>query len=1593
MTSPLHSKINSYAIEKGIEFGNGVSWPEIETGSLAQSQSNQWTLTGSLPTSDSDSPVGGDNSKYWYFDTPRRQRISTTGGSWMSAITDHSYSLGFWFKIPTATYLADSQVQILTINPFTAGGTGFQIFSPQNTVGFPERTTLFLAYSTSSTNVAYVPLMDPIGFDQWYYFSVIREGANATFYIDGISVLQISNMLTATQPTGLTFGGPGIVGTSPVYRGVKISNLYIAPTNIIGPTEIAEINSVGQYGLISNKDLLVDAVTADAVLVNPSVGSSVQIETTALISSAQIVNAIVSVIKNFVTPIGMGLNIASATMVDPIINITIDVSISLTGELNATALMSNAIFAGTTIETFALPITASADIASSITIISDEQSGIFATALTATATIVNPPSIVSNDEVIFVATPIIANAEIPNPGYGTPQLNPLYWTAGTLQSKIATYAIQHGTEFNGSGAFSTNTSYGTSPANWTSYSKFDSTGFDPVYEAGDGPFASGTGCWKFGNTRVRTVLQSGITSDLNYTTGIWFKLPTLPTGTANEGMRLFTLGTSTVGSTSIDYSVSVTGSSHATQPSKLAISLNGTSYDYLTTTLNTTEWYYIAIKRTGSSGVNNFEVYINGELKLVKTNSDTSATYTYFHIGNNGVSANGGSIKFQNFHAATAATLTSYEINQIWLAGTLFPPAESVNAIHAADRFLATGLATSPTIAVTKGDHVEVTTSVFASSEFPEPGWATGEIVRVNTGFFGGIQATIGDNVQIETNGDKSITPEALIISALFVEPILSRQPAKATASLPMPNVYTAPNYFSLVMAHNPVFYIEDGQPEPVNYGSWEIDGWEREYVDTVQSGLEMNAVGNQKSWIGNSQGVTLHEPHLQANVPNYQTKINDLYASRNLTIEAWYTSVGKGSTVNRLDYIESGPIFNDGITQITEVWDFFGCVPGSDPQLKIMLIAERIKNYGASFDDSFAVWRSYPDANPKKDQWNHLVVTYEPVPNPQEIRRKIYLNSALVGNELLTISTSSENQTTSAFTDEKFIDITLNQPQNIFQGPVLGGGIQLSGSQEIKWQDGVKKDEFAIYPKALSGTQVVEHYNFIRSLSPDAFYNATATDFLVQIGNHQVLPVQNALYDEDPMPALAARIPEPVIIGGKSKDLSFDSAEASAEIVDPSIQTESILFVDPMLTIGELLLPSISNNYYYQYVQSNIAPYRYVSFDTNNEIEDHGTDNDYSVAATTIYGTVTEYKDGINNKSIKTFGNSYTNGVVLNESEWNDSWGTGQNSYHSAFWFERAEDDASTTGLRVLWNLNGYKDNQHVVLYQYQGKLHMQFNNGSGTWIEQDTGTLDLFDYQRHFVVIEFDHTNANNNTVRVYVDAILRSTINLGAYTGSTTNATTADSGPNIELNNHPRLGVGCLITPLEATALPVVPTNTKLIIDEVYWDKNSITSTMVTNLYNAMPIKTKYKNYATPLTATALIVEPTISTSTTFTAESMLAFPAQTEPTITTVYSISIQTDTMDATADINDAVRSDSINIVSDLFLATFALGSSGTPRIINATPLTASLALVNRTVTGIQTGQGNGISINGQRTFDPNSKWVQYVVSTKENTLIPMREVR
>jgi hypothetical protein len=199
--------------------------------------------------------------------------------------------------------------------------------------------------------------------------------------------------------------------------------------------------------------------------------------------------------------------------------------------------------------------------------------------------------------------------------------------------------------------------------------------------------------------------------------------------------------------------------------------------------------------------------------------------------------------------------------------------------------------------------------------------------------------------------------------------------------------------------------------------------------------------------------------------------------------------------------------------------------------------------------------------------------------------------------------------------------------------------------------------------------------------------------------------------------------------------------------------------------------------------------------------------------------------------------------------------------------------------------------------------------------------------------------------------------------------------------------------LITPFASTALPAVPTNTKLIVDEIHWDKNTITATAVTNLYNAMPAKTNTVNLSDPLTASCELIMPNVSGDSVFVTTPATCDIEIVDPAIFANFVVQFTAQPMTANATITDAERSDSVNIVTEFMLASAALGSFGTPRLIFADTMEASFALQDRPVTGTVTIEGNGIRVNGIRTFAPITIWADYVTSSAfSEYIIPMKEV-
>ena len=1118
--------------------------------------------------------------------------------------------------------------------------------------------------------------------------------------------------------------------------------------------------------------------------------------------------------------------------------------------------------------------------------------------------------------------------------------------ASPLHTKITSYTHEYGVEFDQ--AYTLNPTFtGTNAPTNTNY--FLLTNAAPVYESAVGP-PNGSGSWKFtltngvGATRYRssTTNVPSTWGDGNYSEGFWFKFNTLPTGTGEYGFKNLLPASAAPG-----YSLTISGSEHPTRPSKLNYNIGAGS---INETIVVDQWYYIAFRKTTAS--NSVEVWFNGVLVATGNNTNTG-TNNVVTFGSSGTAAATFSFNFSNWYIGTYDQFGATEIEEIWATGSsagsaitvtatpltadatnvdIFSVSTIKNVNYLPEVQTATALQTEPTIATTIGDHTQITTSIPVSAEFPTniSVVAVKNINIVVTTLLE-VSAELTNNIIVSTGTDELFSPEEFIANAELVNPILSRQPMFANAEMGSHIALVTPSYLGLIKPLNPVVYIR-AEGTTIDDGAWTSSSIVRgpNTPANRSSLIPMSLIGNGQSFAF-TYSATNPETRNFLNAEFDITDLNNLFLSRNFAIEYWlYPSGQFNNTVETGAGIKLGNLLTIAYTGQTASE---GTIQTGPIQTRLRTIGVKINN-----NEYFA-----PSETIINKSWNHIVLRVNPDTGETNANMQVFVNGTQYVSQPINLPTSTTNA-------NNIVRIYGSSYVRFDSDRDIGDSSgYFSETSMTTDTNRVKFDELAIYSSALNNSQIIQNYQFINTSSPDRdiFPGTFIAD--VDSGNHLFSVQSNAIIAETPALGSAELI-NPIIIASQTINVTGITLLATAnQIPQPTIGFGRTMIANSAIAFAEKMPSYVLNSFYYDYVQANIAPYRYVSFDAADALSDFGTDNDYSVAATHLGGIVVNPDLGINGKSAKTSGINYiTDGVILKESEWNDNWGTGQNSYHSAFWFQRALDDNSTTGLRILWNLNGYKDNQHVVLYQYQGKLHMQFNNGSGTFIEQDTDALDLFDYQRHFVVIEFDHTNVNNNIVRLYVDAVLRSTVNLGSYTGETTNATTADSGPNDEANNHPRLSIGCLITPFASTALPVVPSNTKLIIDEIYWDKDSINSTMVTNLYNTMPDKNNKDIVTEEMEAYAELLNINIVTEVNYESNTLDSNAELVMPIIYSEIFTNLLVDPMNASALMTDAIAFQPANILADVMLATAIFNSAGVIITIPGGTMYASANMVGKT---------------------------------------------
>lgn len=1127
----------------------------------------------------------------------------------------------------------------------------------------------------------------------------------------------------------------------------------------------------------------------------------------------------------------------------------------------------------------------------------------------------------------------------------------------TVKSTILSFSPEHLWAFDNSDVTDP-TNYGTALDG--SFSKGSPS---PVYYSSGGPDLQGS--WEFSWDKNAEVyfraFQAVPTSnnlltqlnDKDWSWGVWFKInPTSP-GSYDSSMTLARYG-GWISSSSLNY-----------DGNNKSIAVIGQNSGVVANDIDDGTWHYFAetVKDNGD-GTGLVTRYVDGQ-EVLQFNATFGTTTAYIQFGDNFVSGTDvyqDNYELSNFYVATTSNIDATEILAIWNAAG-GAPAQDVSI--ASTPATATVLITEPTIVVTVADHTEITTSIIVSAELASNiSIFTSKFINITSHIAMTATAEHENNVVVSTGVDINFDTTFSEAFAEIIEPALTRPPMVANAISGNHIVSVDPSYLNLVKTKNPYIYIYDGKSASttVNEGYGNNTITFGDITSNQDGGAPMNLVDEGISWFSDGTFATQHT--IRFNAASQEDSFLPIQQTGNWAAEVWVKSAGYENAT-----------FIDTPAGIVHGRRGNSAPYGYDIQVWLR----------DSNDPSQATSTFKSTTKPlAQNAWNHIVFQQEEQ-TPGAYQYQLWVNGALLwtaspegGPISFNDATGRRTYPISDFQDsEPYLGYAYSDPDY----DVSYGGIYANYNMYV--------DQIAYYDRALSSAEIAYHYEYVILSNPNNLFYAFPMFGDINFLGGAFFVTANINNQQIALTGYADFV-LPSVTPGVSKNILAEPIFVSSELLEPNILFDSEVSAEIMTAFAEPGIPIFLNNIYAQYIITNYSPYRYANFDSADVLQDLGSDADYSLPQIEYSGTVSEPGYGINNKSILTSGTYYTDGVKLLESEFDDTWGTGLDHYHSSFWMRRSILDQSTTGLRVLWNLNGAYDNQHVILYQYQGNLKIQFNNGSGTYIE-DSVAMDLFDYDRHFIAINFDHTGSNI-FVEVFVDGALAMSTDLGQYAGQTINGI-VPIGPNDPAANKPRLGVGCLITPFVDTALPIIPANTRLYVDEIVWSKTHFELSDAIALYNTLPAQTIVVVAADSLIASGEIVNPGIIVGRSINVDAAFANAELLEPNIIVELNNEFAADVMTATAEINDANASQIVTINSDVMVASALLMETLVVDFVAAAPMTATIEILQNMGMIYDPGLTSGTLFTIYFNEFPD-EYVEYLVKLNSfKSIPPFREVK
>jgi len=245
MPSNLHDKINSYALERGIEFNEPYSLTPTRTGTNLL---GTYAFSGSpIPVYEANvGPIGGGGS--WRFNVLNSSSptFNTTAANELAGIDDENWTQGLWFKmsaLPTLTTPTASfgGITVFAMTPASVSAGWVANVIATNSTAAEAGVSLAgrLTYGFTSTAL-YTPVLQA---DTWYYIAARRVGTTMEAYLNGQLIGTQNNPTLTSIPSRIRFVGSTNSATN--IPQVWISNFHQSSASVIDATAIAQIYQAG----------------------------------------------------------------------------------------------------------------------------------------------------------------------------------------------------------------------------------------------------------------------------------------------------------------------------------------------------------------------------------------------------------------------------------------------------------------------------------------------------------------------------------------------------------------------------------------------------------------------------------------------------------------------------------------------------------------------------------------------------------------------------------------------------------------------------------------------------------------------------------------------------------------------------------------------------------------------------------------------------------------------------------------------------------------------------------------------------------------------------------------------------------------------------------------------------------------------------------------------------------------------------------------------------------------------------------------------------------------------------------------------------